>query len=55
MVRALRAAEGSRQIRAAHLLLGVLEAQVGTVPRALHLAGVDSSELLDLTRQALTE
>jgi ATP-dependent Clp protease ATP-binding subunit ClpA len=28
-----------------HLLLGILQAQVGTVPRALALAGVDRAEL----------
>ena len=55
MVRAVRAAEDARQIRPAHLLLGVVEAQAGTVPRALHLAGVDQTELIDLTRRALTD
>jgi D-alanyl-D-alanine carboxypeptidase len=51
--RSVTAAAGSRQIRPAHLLLGVLGAQVGTVPRALHLAGVDRAHLTTLTRQAL--
>ena len=55
MVRAVRAAEDARQIRPAHLLLGVVEAQAGTVPRALHLAGVDQTELIDVTRRALTD
>ncbi len=29
-----------------HLLLGILHAEVGTVPRALALAGVDRAELM---------
>ena len=29
-----------------HLLLGILQAEVGTVPRALALAGVDRAELI---------
>jgi ATP-dependent Clp protease ATP-binding subunit ClpA len=51
--RALKAALGQRQIRPGHLLLGVLAAQAGTVPRALALAGVDSGDLAARTRQAL--
>jgi D-alanyl-D-alanine carboxypeptidase len=51
--RALRAAAGQRQIRPGHLLLGVLGAQAGTVPRALALAGADQGELTARTRQAL--
>jgi ATP-dependent Clp protease ATP-binding subunit ClpA len=51
--RALRAAAGRGQIRPGHLLLGVLAAQAGTVPRALALAGVDSADLAARTRQAL--
>jgi ATP-dependent Clp protease ATP-binding subunit ClpA len=38
----------------AHVLAGILEAQVGTVPRALALAGVDRADLLSRVRQALT-
>ena len=53
MARSVTEAAGSGRIRPAHLLLGVLGAQVGTVPRALHLAGVDQAELAELTRQAL--
>ncbi|GAA3831602.1 hypothetical protein GCM10022226_60890 [Sphaerisporangium flaviroseum] len=34
-----------RDLRPAHLLLGILRAQVGTVPRALALAGVDQADL----------
>jgi ATP-dependent Clp protease ATP-binding subunit ClpA len=51
--RALKAAAGQRQIRPGHLLLGVLGAQAGTVPRALALADVDSGDLAARTRQAL--
>ena len=55
MERSVTEAKGSRQIRPAHLLLGVLGAQMGTVPRALHLAGVDQAELAVRTEQSLTE
>lgn len=53
--RALKAALGQRQIRPGHLLLGVLAAQAGTVPRALALADVDSGDLAARTRQALDQ
>lgn len=36
-----------------HLLLGILKAEVGTVPRALALAGVDREELMERVRQVL--
>jgi D-alanyl-D-alanine carboxypeptidase len=55
MERSVNAAKGSRQIRPAHLLLGLLGAQVGTVPRALHFAGVNQTELVTLTEQTLAE
>ena len=51
--RALKAAAGRGQIQPGHLLLGVLAAQAGTVPRALALAGVDSDDLAARTRQRL--
>jgi len=51
--RALKSAVGRGQIRPGHLLLGVLAAQAGTVPRALALAGADSGDLAARTRQAL--
>ncbi|MGJ6964859.1 Clp protease N-terminal domain-containing protein [Streptosporangium sp. G11] len=35
-----------KDLRPAHLLLGILRAEVGTVPRALALAGVDRTDLL---------
>lgn len=45
--RALEAAlaRGDREIRAEHVALGVLAADVGTVPRALAIAGLDRREL----------
>ena len=36
---------GERRITAAHLLLGVLAAERGRVPRALQIAGIDVDEL----------
>lgn len=38
----------------AHVLLGILQAEVGTVPRALDLAGVDRPALMARTLQAVT-
>jgi ATP-dependent Clp protease ATP-binding subunit ClpA len=35
------AARGDRRVTAEHLLVGVLRADLGTVPRALEVAGVD--------------
>jgi ATP-dependent Clp protease ATP-binding subunit ClpA len=45
--RSLRAsvARSDRRIEAGHLLLGVLAAEAGTVPRALALADIDRDEL----------
>jgi len=37
----------------AHLLLGILQAQVGTVPRALALAGIDRAALMQRVGQLL--
>ena len=52
--RAVRTAgRGPGRIRPAHLLLGVLDAEVGTVPRALALAGADRGQLIERTRAAL--
>jgi Clp amino terminal domain, pathogenicity island component len=42
-----------RDLQPAHLLLGILQAQVGTVPRALALAGVDQADLTARVRQTL--
>ncbi|UBU14769.1 Clp protease N-terminal domain-containing protein [Nonomuraea gerenzanensis] len=44
-----------RDLRPAHLLLGLLEAEVGTVPRALALAGVDREELAGRAREAAAQ
>ncbi len=41
------------QPRPAHLLLGILQAEVGTVPRALALAGVDRADLIARVTQTL--
>lgn len=35
-----------KDLRPAHMLLGILRAEVGTVPRALALAGVDRDDLM---------
>ncbi|MCW2876202.1 MAG: Clp protease [Sphaerisporangium sp.] len=43
-----------KDMRPAHLLLGVLHAQVGTVPRALALAGIDQAGLMARVLQTLT-
>lgn len=43
-----------KDLRPAHLLLGILSAQVGTVPRALALAGIDQDDLTARVRQTLT-
>jgi ATP-dependent Clp protease ATP-binding subunit ClpA len=53
--RALRAAVArrDRRIACAHVALGVLRAEVGTVPRALRIAGVDRAELSDAVAATL--
>lgn len=43
-----------KDLRSAHLLLGILRAHIGTVPRALALAGIDQAELADRVRQTLS-
>jgi D-alanyl-D-alanine carboxypeptidase len=53
MSRSVDAAAGAPRIRTEHLLLGILAAQEGTVPRALRLAGVDQAQLTALTAQSL--
>ncbi|WP_113704460.1 Clp protease N-terminal domain-containing protein [Nonomuraea lactucae] len=42
-----------KDLRPAHLLLGILQAEAGTVPRALALAGVDQAGLVATVRRAL--
>jgi D-alanyl-D-alanine carboxypeptidase len=43
-----------KDLQPAHLLLGILQARVGTVPRALALAGVDQTDLTARVQRALT-
>ena len=51
--RAARAAGGA-ELQPAHLLVGILRADAGPVPRALALAGVDRVGLIDRIEQSLT-
>jgi D-alanyl-D-alanine carboxypeptidase len=53
--RALRAAvaRSDKRLAAGHILLGVLAAEAGTVPRALAIAGVDRAELRAQVEAAL--
>ena len=44
-----------KDLRPAHLLLGILQAQVGTVPRALALAGIDRAGLTARVLRTLTD
>jgi D-alanyl-D-alanine carboxypeptidase len=44
---------GDRQISSGHLLLGILAAHVGTVPRALSYAGIERLELSARVESAL--
>ena len=55
--RALKAAAARRDRRvvAGHILLGLLAAEAGTVPRALAQAGVDRRELADRTAAVIGE
>ena len=45
---------GDRRIESGHVLLALLRAQAGTVPRALSEAGVDRRELNDLVTAAMS-
>jgi ATP-dependent Clp protease ATP-binding subunit ClpA len=53
--RGFSAVRRKKDLRPAHLLLGILAAQAGIVPRALAVAGVDQEDLAARVRQALTE
>lgn len=53
--RGIAAAGDKKSLRPAHILLGLLELKVGTVPRALALAGVDQRELRARTRTAISD
>jgi hypothetical protein len=46
-------ARRGKYLQAANILVGILRAQTGTVPRALALAGIDQASLLASTQQAL--
>jgi ATP-dependent Clp protease ATP-binding subunit ClpA len=49
--RAIAHAPRKKDMRPAHLLLGILEAEIGTVPRALKLAGVDREGLMGRAKE----
>jgi D-alanyl-D-alanine carboxypeptidase len=51
--RGFAGAARKKDLRPAHVLLGVLAAEVGTVPRALALAGFDRADLIARARRAL--
>lgn len=51
--RAFAAVSRKKDLHPAHVLLGILSAQVGTVPRALARAGVDREGLATHVRQLL--
>jgi D-alanyl-D-alanine carboxypeptidase len=44
-----------KDLRPAHLLLGIVRAQVGTVPRALALAGINQDDLTERIQQTLAD
>ncbi|GAA4237142.1 hypothetical protein GCM10022254_48440 [Actinomadura meridiana] len=48
-------AESKRNLQPAHLLLGVLQLNVGTVPRALAMAGVDLDDFKARVHRSLTD
>jgi D-alanyl-D-alanine carboxypeptidase len=54
--RALRAAvaRADKRLDGGHILLGVLAADAGTVPRALEIAGIDRAELRDRAAASLS-
>jgi D-alanyl-D-alanine carboxypeptidase len=51
--RGLGSVARKKDLRPTHLLLGIVRAQVGTVPRALALAGVDRAELTERVRRTI--
>jgi D-alanyl-D-alanine carboxypeptidase len=52
--RGFAAAQRKRDFRPGHVLLGVLLTPVGTVPRALELAGADRAALAENVRREIT-
>lgn len=55
MERGFSSVPSKKDMRPAHLLLGLVQAPVGTVPRALELANVDRAALIQRIRVALAE
>ncbi|MEU4703263.1 Clp protease N-terminal domain-containing protein [Nonomuraea dietziae] len=53
--RGFAAGPRKKDLRPAHVLLGILQAEVGTVPRALALAGVDRTDLLTRVQNAIAD
>ncbi|MFI0485577.1 Clp protease N-terminal domain-containing protein [Actinomadura sp. 9N215] len=53
--RGVATAGNKRNLRPAHLLLGVLQLNVGTVPRALAMTGADLDELAARVRRSLPD
>jgi D-alanyl-D-alanine carboxypeptidase len=51
--RGFASAARKKDLQPAHLLIGILQAEAGTVPRALALAGIDRVGLAEHARQAL--
>jgi D-alanyl-D-alanine carboxypeptidase len=43
------------RIKSTELLLGILQAELGTVPRTLAIAGVDRAALIIKTRNSMSE
>jgi D-alanyl-D-alanine carboxypeptidase len=54
MERGLASAAHKNDLQSAHLLLGVLRAEVGTVPRALAMAHIDRDDLTARVLRALS-
>ena len=50
MERVTGASRGTKDLGSRHLLLGLLEPSVGTIPRALALSGVDRTALIERVR-----
>ncbi|MEV4062788.1 Clp protease N-terminal domain-containing protein [Nonomuraea dietziae] len=53
--RGFAAGPRKKDLRPAHVLLGILQAEVGTVPRALALAGVDRTDLLTRVQNTIAD
>lgn len=51
--RGFTSAARKKDLQPAHLLIGILEAETGTVPRTLALTGIDRAGLAERARQAL--